>query len=98
MLSSFRNVVESAAVCGFGADPTCHRMVRTVRTKFRRFATSTRPKSGGRDRRYLVGVELDERRVVSFLELRFADDAVWTLQIGMIHRPAARQLAAHLRP
>jgi hypothetical protein len=46
----------------------------------------------------LVGVELDERRVVSFLELRFADDAVWTLQIGLIHRPAARQLAAHLRP
>ena len=46
----------------------------------------------------LVGVELDERRVVSFLELRFADDAVWTLQIGLIHRPAARLLAAHLRP
>jgi hypothetical protein len=46
----------------------------------------------------LIGVGLDERRVVSFLELRFADDAVWTLQIGLIHRPAARQLAAHLRP
>ncbi len=45
----------------------------------------------------LVGVELDERRVVSFLELRFADEAAWTLQIGLIHRPAARELVAHLR-
>ena len=56
-----------------------------------------------RDGHVLVGpvswsVELDERRVVAFLQLRFTDGALWTLQIGLINRPAARQLLSQLRP
>ena len=44
----------------------------------------------------LVAAELDERRVVAFLHLRFADDAAWTLQIGLINRAAARRVVAAL--
>ncbi len=46
----------------------------------------------------LVGVELEEHRIVAFLQLRFADDAIWTLQIGLLHRAKARQVTAQLRP
>jgi hypothetical protein len=46
----------------------------------------------------LVKVELEEHRIVAFLQLRFADDAIWTLQIGLLNRTMARQVTAQLRP
>lgn len=49
-------------------------------------------------RRELTAVELDERRLVAFLRLTFADGASWPLQVGYINRPAARQLVAELQP
>ena len=46
----------------------------------------------------LAAVGFEERRLVAFLDLRFADDALWSLQIGLINRPAARLLVAELDP
>ena len=46
----------------------------------------------------LAGAELEEHRVIALLELRFTDDAAWTLQVGLINRPAARELVARLQP
>jgi hypothetical protein len=36
----------------------------------------------------VVAAELEERRVVAFLQLHYSDEATWTLQIGLINRPA----------
>jgi hypothetical protein len=46
----------------------------------------------------LVDVTLDERLVVAFLELSFADGAHWTLQVGRINRGRAHEVVARLRP
>ena len=45
----------------------------------------------------LVAVELDERPVVAFLKLGFADEATWTLQVGRLNRDAARAVATLLQ-